>query len=165
MVALCNISIPIRLLSGTYSVPVCTKRVWGMLKQCRTDADHEKVCKMLLEGVPLPLHDQKLLVSAYESGMERLREEAELTLPYYKTKKSADDVKYTVYTELDKLAADYANMTIYEIDSILITEYWLILRDAFIHALSRTEKGRKYLKNAYRLTQTEADENINIGRK
>lgn len=165
MVRLGNVSIPIQLLSGTYRVPVCTKKVWGMLKQCKTEAGFEKVCGMLLEGVPLPLHDQRLLVSAYESGMERLREETELVLPYYKTEKSPNDVKYTVYTELDKLVCDYANMSIYEIDDIPILEYWILLRDAFIHALSKTEKGREYLKNAYRLTQTEADENINIGRK
>lgn len=165
MFALCNINIPVRLLSGAYNVPVCTKRIWDMLKQCRTDADYEKVCGTLLEGVPLPLYDQRLLVSAYESGMERLREETELVLPYYKTEKSPNDVKYTVYTELDRLVCDYANMSIYEIDDIPILEYWLLMRDAFIHALSKTEKGREYLKNAYRLTQTEADENINIGRK
>ena len=164
MVALDNISIPVQLLSGAYNVPACTKKVWNMLKQCRTDADHEKVCGMLLEGVPLPLYDMRLLVSAYESGMEHLREEAELVLPYYKTEKSPNDVKYTVYTELDRLVSEYANMSIYEIDDIPILEYWLLLRDAFIHALSQTEKGREYLKNAYRLTQTEADENINIGK-
>lgn len=165
MVSLENISIPVQLLSGAYNVPVCTKRVWNMLKGCRSDKDHKKVCGMLLEGVPLPLYDMRLLVKAYICSMERLREETELTLPYYKTEKSPNDVKYTIYTNLDKLAADYANISLYEIDNIPITEYWLILRDAFIHALSQTEKGREYLKNAYRLTQTEADEDIDIQRK
>ena len=162
MVSLENISIPVTLMSGTYKIPVCTKRVWDMLKGCRSDADHERVCGMLLEGVPLPLYEQRLLVQIYVKSMNRLRAEAELTLPYYKTDKSDDDVKYTIYTEFDKLAADYANVNLYEIDDIPITEYWLILRDAFIYALSKTEKGREYLKNAYRLTQTEADEDIKI---
>ena len=162
MVSLENISIPVTLMSGTYKIHVCTKRVWDMLKGCRSDADHEKVCGMLLEGVPLPLYEQRLLVQTYIKSMKRLRAEAELTLPYYKTEKSDDDVKYTIYTEFDKLAADYANINLYEIDDIPITEYWLILRDAFIYALSKTEKGREYLNNAYRLTQTEADEDIDI---
>lgn len=162
MVALSNINIPVQLMSGTYKIPVCTKRVWDTLKQCSTDTDYEKVCGMLLEGVPLPLYDMRLLVEAYIGSMERLRVKTDLTLPYYKTEKSPNDVKYTIYTELDKLAADYANINLYEIDDILITEYWLILRDAFIYRLSQTEKGREYLKNAYRLTQTEADEDIDI---
>ena len=162
MVSLENISIPVQLLSGSYKVPVCTKRVWDMLKGCKSDENHKKVCGMLLEGVPLPLCECRLLVEMYISSMERLRVETDLTLPYYKTEKSPNDVKYTIYTELDKLAADYANISLYEIDDILITEYWLILRDAFIYRLSQTEKGREYLKNAYRLTQTEADEDIDI---
>lgn len=162
MISLGNISIPVQLMSGSYEIPVCTKSVWGMLKQCKSDEDHEKVCGMLLEGVPLPLYDCWLLVMVYIDSMERLREETGLILPYYKTEKSPNDVKYTVYTNLDKLAADYANINLYEIDDIPITEYWLILRDAFIHRLSQTEKGREYLKNAYRLTQTEADEDIDV---
>ena len=162
MISLGNISIPVQLISGSYEIPVCTKRVWGMLKGCKSDEDHEKVCGMLIEGVPLPLYDCRLLVQVYIDSMERLREETGLTLPYYKTEKSPNDVKYTIYTNLDKLAADYANISLYEIDDIPITEYWLILRDAFIYRLSQTEKGREYLKNAYRLTQTEADEDIDI---
>ena len=162
MVSLENISIPVQLMSGTYKVPVCTKKVWDMLRQCNTDVDYERICGMLLEGVPLPLYECRLLVEMYIRSMERLRVETDLTLPYYKTDKSPNDVKYTIYTELDKLAADYANISLYEIDDILITEYWLILRDAFIYRLSQTEKGREYLKNAYRLTQTEADEDIDI---
>lgn len=145
MVALRNVTIPVQLLSGRYTVPVCTKGVWDMLKLCRTDADFEKVCGALLEGVPLPLYDCRLLVSAYENGMEQLREETGLILPYYKMETSKNDVKYTVYTSLDKLAADYANIDLYAIDGIPITEYWLILRDAFIHNLSQTQKGRVIL--------------------
>ncbi len=162
MVALDNISIPVQLVSGSYIIPVCTKRVWDMLKGCKSNAEHEKVCGMLLEGVPLPLYDCRLLVQVYVSGMEQLREETGLIIPYYKTEKSPNDVKYTIYTELDKLVSDYANINLYEVDDIPITEYWLILRDAFIYRLSQTEKGREYLKNAYRLTQTEADEDIDI---
>lgn len=162
MVTLENISIPVQLMSGTYKIPVCTKRVWDMLRGCKSDADHEKVCGMLLEGVPLPLYDCRVLVQTYIGSMERLRVKTGLIIPYYKTEKSPNDVKYTIYTELDKLAADYANINLYDIDDILITEYWLILRDAFIYRLSQTEKGREYLKNAYRLTQTEADEDIDI---
>ncbi|MCM1328369.1 MAG: hypothetical protein NC253_02925 [Ruminococcus sp.] len=160
MVYLSGITVPVQLMSGLYKIPVCTKRVWDELKGCRTDGDYERACGTLLEGVPLPLYECRVLVHSYIGNMERLWEEAGLTIPYYKTEKSPNDVKYTVYTELDKLVSDYANMSLYEIDDIPVTEYRLILRDAFIYKLSQTEKGREYLKNAYRLTQTEADENL-----
>lgn len=160
MIVLSNINIPVQLISGIYKIPVCTKKVWDMLRQCNTDSDYEKICGMLIEGIPLPLYECRLFVETYIDSMERLRVETDLTLPYYKTEKSPNDVKYTIYTELDKLVSDYSNISLYEIDDILITEYWLILRDAFIYRLSQTEKGREYLKNAYRLTQTEADEDI-----
>ena len=35
--------------------------------------------------------------------------------------------------------------------------YLLWLRDAFISALNRTDEGRKYLDNAWRMEQTEPD--------
>ncbi len=98
----------------------------------------------------------------YEENVERLCKAAGLTIPYYPAEPEDDDIKYYIYTQFDKLAADYANMSIYEIDDLPITDYRLIVRDAFISKLAQTEKGRKYLKNAYRLTQTEADEDINI---
>ena len=54
-------------------------------------------------------------------------------------------------------------MSIYDVDGLSVIDYWLLERDAFISVLSQTEKGREYLNNAYRLTQTEADEDLEIG--
>lgn len=165
MIRLNDTVIPVQLFSGLYRVPVCSKSVWDRLKRCRTDDEYITVCGMLLEGVPLSAYDCRMLAKVYISSLERLREETDLKIPEYKTDQTehiTDEVKYKVYTRLEKLAADYANMNIYEIDDLPITEYWLLVRDAFIDRLSETKKGREYLNNAYRITQTEADEDIDI---
>lgn len=36
-------------------------------------------------------------------------------------------------------------------------QYLVWRRDAYIHMLSRTEEGQKYLDNAWRMEQTEPD--------
>ncbi len=166
MVELSVKDIPVQLTGGLYRIPVCSKRVWERLKQCETENDYSEICGTLLTGVPfsenIPEFEKRLLAMVYEANIERLCKAAGLTIPYYPTEPEDDDIKYTIYTQLDKLAADYANMSIYEIDDMPITDYRLLVRDAFISKLSQTEKGRKYLNNAYRLTQTEADEDINI---
>lgn len=43
---------------------------------------------------------------------------------------------------------------VYEMD---IFTFWALLRDVIIYNQSRTKAGRKWLNNAYRLTQTEPD--------
>lgn len=150
-------NIPMQLLSGKYEVPVCTKAVWDKLRIC----DNADACRLLF-GNNIPENERVLLTEAYKSEINKIREQLKLTVPYYPSEDSKDTVKYDRYTVSDKLVADYANMDIYEIDNISILEYWCLERDAFIYLLSRTEKGREYLNNAYRITCTEADENIQI---
>ena len=53
-------------------------------------------------------------------------------------------------------------MNIYEIDRLPILDYWLLERDAFIAALSKTKDGRKYLNDAYRITQEDADDDLEL---
>ncbi len=148
--------IPIQLLSERYEVPVCTKAVWDTLRA----GDCSDNCRQLLGDIDIPESERVLLVEAYKVEMNKVRDELKLTVPYYPSEDSKDTVKYDRYTVSDKLVADYANMDIYEIDGISILEYWCLERDAFIYLLSRTEKGREYLDNAYRITCTEADENL-----
>ncbi len=150
-------NIPMQLLSGKYEVPVCTKAVWDKLKIC----DNADACRLLL-GNDIPKNERVLLTEAYKAEINKIREQLKLMVPYYPSEDSKDTVKYDRYTVSDKLVADYANMDIYEIDNISILEYWCLERDAFIYLLSRTEKGREYLNNAYRITCTEADKNIQI---
>ena len=53
--------------------------------------------------------------------------------------------------------ADYARMSIPEVQDLNFIQYLIWRRDAFIHRLSQTEEGQKYLDNAWRMEQTEPD--------
>ena len=153
--------IPVQLITGTVMVPVCSKKVWDCIKQYNnSEQAAHKICGMLLPGVPLDLCDEKLLVIQYAETIKEIRRQLKFEIPYYPAKKEQDDIKYTIYTCGEKLVADYAGLNLYEIDMIPILEYWMLERDAVIYSYSRTEKGREYLNNAYRLEQVEADEEL-----
>ena len=154
-------TVPVQLLTGRYEIPVCSKAVWEKLAGC----NYKEACDMLISlksSCCLDDTERALFVEAYKAQIKKIREKLGLTIPYYPVEDSKDTVKYDRYTVSDKLVADYANMNIYEIDNISILDYWCLARDAFILKLSQTEKGREYLNNAYRITCTEADENIKL---
>lgn len=48
-------------------------------------------------------------------------------------------------------------MTLPEVRALDYLQYLVWRRDAFIHRLSQTEAGTKYLDNAWRMEQTEPD--------
>lgn len=154
-----NIQVPIQTLSGIIHIPVCSKKTWDSI---RTHDDSEnstrRICGAL--GVPHSSCECNIILSQYTEGLTAIRKELKLTIPVAPVKKEQDDVKYTIYTCSEKLVADYAGVSIYEAENIPILEYWLLERDAFIHAYSKSEKGREYLNNAYRLEQVEADEDL-----
>ncbi|MGN0598651.1 MAG: hypothetical protein ACI4JK_02050 [Oscillospiraceae bacterium] len=156
--------IPIQLMCGRVKVPICTKAVWNALSTFDgSDKAAVKLGGMLLDGIPLDICDSKLLIAVYTESLKLIREQTGLEVPYYPGRKNTEDeVKYTAYTVTDKLVADYANMSIYEIDNISILDYWLLERDAFIEALSKTKEGREYLNNAYRIKQVDADEDLKL---
>lgn len=51
----------------------------------------------------------------------------------------------------------YTGLTFAEISKLDYIEYLTYRRDAFIHTLEQTEAGQEYLKNAWRMEQTEPD--------
>lgn len=53
--------------------------------------------------------------------------------------------------------AQYANMTLPDVCDLLLDDYLLLLRDAFIARKLQSVSGREYLDNAWRLEQTEPD--------
>ena len=55
------------------------------------------------------------------------------------------------------MVADYARISILDVEELDYIDYLVLRRDAFIHRLRQTEKGQEYLDNAYRLEQTKAD--------
>lgn len=53
--------------------------------------------------------------------------------------------------------AEYTGLNFYEVGQMDYLQYLVWRRDAFIHYLSQTEEGEKYLNNAWRMEQTEPD--------
>lgn len=55
------------------------------------------------------------------------------------------------------MVAEYAGLSLYEVRNMDYLMYLTLRRDAFIHKLNQTEKGREYLDNAWRMEQTRPD--------
>lgn len=55
------------------------------------------------------------------------------------------------------MVAEYTGLTLIEVRQLEYVQYLTWRRDAFIHMLSRTEKGQEYLDNAWRMEQTVPD--------
>lgn len=53
--------------------------------------------------------------------------------------------------------AEYAGLSLLEVRDLELIQYLTWRRDAWIYMLSRTEEGREYLDNAWRMEQTKAD--------
>lgn len=56
-----------------------------------------------------------------------------------------------------RLVSEYTGLDFFQVGQLDYGLYLLWLRDAFIYSLNRTEEGREYLDNAWRLEQTEPD--------
>lgn len=154
--------ISIQLLSGSYTAKICSKSDWKRISRYKQGDNAEEICRDLIIGSLPPAAECALFIFVYAEKLKEIRTEVGFEVPYYQVKPESDDIKYMIYTSSDKLVADYANMDIYAVDKLPILDYWLLERDAFIRLLSGTKKGREYLNNAYRITQTEADEDIEI---
>lgn len=55
------------------------------------------------------------------------------------------------------MVAEYAGLSLYEVRDLDYLYYLTLRRDAFIHKMNQTEKGREYLDNAWRMEQTKPD--------
>lgn len=58
-----------------------------------------------------------------------------------------------------KAISDYTGLNFDEVTDLPISLYLLFKKEAWIYSNSRTEAGRKFLKDLWRLQQTEADYN------
>ena len=64
---------------------------------------------------------------------------------------------YTAETGNDKFTADYAGISIFEVQELDVFTYWQLLRDAVIYSCQQTEDGRDYLERCWAAEQTEPD--------
>lgn len=65
--------------------------------------------------------------------------------------------KYNPVTWYKHLVAEYTGLTFPQIQALNYIEYLTYRRDAFITKLNQTEAGQEYLRNAWRMEQTEPD--------
>lgn len=64
---------------------------------------------------------------------------------------------FKISTSFPRLVAEYAGLSIPEVECLDMIDYLILRRDAYIRALSRTRKGEEYLVNAWCYRQTEPD--------
>lgn len=65
--------------------------------------------------------------------------------------------KYSAPTWYKHLVAVYTGLTFLQIKNLNYIEFLTYRRDAFINWLNQSESGQEYLKNAWRMEQTEPD--------
>ena len=76
-------------------------------------------------------------------------------IPYYPSEDGTGH--YDMETRAEKLVADYARISVFEVDELCYYTYRLLLRDALIHQCESTKSGREYLEKCWILEQTEPD--------
>lgn len=85
------------------------------------------------------------------------RKRKKLTLPYYPTADSTGGHDYRTTSWWHHLVAEYTGLTLVEVGRLDYLVYLTWRRDAYIHKLNSTEKGKEYLDNAWRMEQTKPD--------
>lgn len=65
--------------------------------------------------------------------------------------------EYSSPTWYKRLVAEYTGLNFLQIKQLNYIEYLTYRRDAFIAMLNRSEEGQEYLRNAWRMEQTEPD--------
>lgn len=58
-----------------------------------------------------------------------------------------------------RLAAEYSNLDFNKLIELDCVTYRILVRDAFVYSLEKTEAGREYLENAWLMQQTKPDKN------
>lgn len=91
--------------------------------------------------------------------LNKLRQLPHYKPPYCMIVETADGDQVpfkTVFHEL-KIVSDYTNTNFIKLRELDLLTFWKFYKDAIIYNLSRSEKGRDYLRQAYNMTQTKPD--------
>ena len=70
---------------------------------------------------------------------------------------SAGRHEYITTTWGRRLVAEYTGLNFHQVGQLDYGTYLLWLRDAYIAGLNRTEEGRQYLDDCWRMEQTKPD--------
>ena len=60
-------------------------------------------------------------------------------------------------TNAEKYIAEYAGISLFEVNEMSYFDYHVLLRDAVIYNLSGHKEGREYLKKSWTMEQTKPD--------
>lgn len=86
---------------------------------------------------------------------ERHSKRPKLTAPYYDDGRG--EIYFEVYTAADKIVHDYTGLDFLAIEELDLVTYLIYFRDGVIHRHLQTVEGQEYLKNCWRLAQSEPD--------
>lgn len=64
---------------------------------------------------------------------------------------------FDISTVREHAVAEYAGISLFQVQNLMILDFWALLHDAVVYNRAQTPDGRKWLKNAWRLTQTEPE--------
>lgn len=70
---------------------------------------------------------------------------------------SAGGHQYSTSSWWRRLVSEYTGLNFFEVGQLNYVQYLIWRRDAYIHKLSRTEEGQKYLDECWRMEQTTSD--------
>ena len=68
-----------------------------------------------------------------------------------------EGVPFALCSASEKLVSEYAGIPLPAVYDLDIITFWALLRDGVIYNRAQTETGRKWLRNAWRITQTEPE--------
>lgn len=80
-----------------------------------------------------------------------------LTIPPFLFEDSEGVIKEPISTLDLKYVGDYAGVSIREVEELNVLEFYLLMHDAVVWNLSRSEEGRKRLDKSWTLQQTEPE--------
>jgi hypothetical protein len=64
---------------------------------------------------------------------------------------------YELQTKTEKLVIDYTGLNLFDVQDLDVDIFLFFVREAYIYERSKTEEGREYLQNCWRIGQTKAD--------
>ena len=106
------------------------------------------------ELLKCPFEDAVKVTVAYAEFINKLQ--SGHPLPQIHTTDDAD-FGYKMSLSFDKLVADFANISISDVQLLNYADYLILRREALIYMFSKTEEGREMLQDAYCFEQTEPD--------
>ena len=126
--------------------------LYTLLREILNNNDQKKDFK-IKELAKQPLEDVLNVITAYADLLQKIHKAHPLPEIHCET----DGYRFTTHLSWDKVVADFANMSILEVQNLCYVDFVILRREAFISNLAKAEEGREKLEEAYCFEQTEPD--------